>query len=125
VTWVNTLEANGLVPDANSAIYFPRLVIPDALNSQRPRNVAASGTIAGIYATTDVNRGVWKSPAGIDAGIAGASIAFTMNDADNGALNPLGINALRNFKIYGNVSWGARTMQGADQLGSQWKYVAI
>jgi phage tail sheath protein FI len=125
VTWVNTLEANGLVPDANSAIYFPRLVIPDALNAQRPRNVAASGTVACIYATTDVSRGVWKSPAGIDAGIAGASLAFNMNDADNGALNPLGINALRNFKIYGNVCWGARTMQGADQLGSQWKYVAI
>jgi hypothetical protein len=48
-----------------------------------------------------------------------------MNDADSGSINPLGINGLRNFKTYGNVVWGARTLQGADQLASQWAYVAV
>jgi phage tail sheath protein FI len=48
-----------------------------------------------------------------------------MNDADSGTINPLGINGLRNFKTYGNVVWGARTMRGADQLTSQWAYVAV
>lgn len=123
--WVASLELNGLDPDANSAIYFPRLQIADPLNQGRLLNVAASGTLAGVYASTDVSRGVWKSPAGIDAGLSGASLAVVMNDADNGILNPLGINGLRNFPIYGNVCWGARTMQGADQIGSQWAYIAV
>ena len=125
VDWLNALETAGLTPDANSAIYFPRLLIADPLNQGRQRNVAASGTIAGIYATTDANRGVWKSPAGTDATVAGASLAYIMNDADSGSINPLGINGLRNFKTYGNVVWGARTLQGADQLASQWAYVAV
>jgi len=125
VTWLNSLESNGFNPDANSAIYFPRLQVPDPLNLGRPRNVAVSGTMAGIWASTDANRGVWKSPAGIDAGVAGATLAYVMNDADSGAINPLGINALRNFKTYGNVTWGARTMQGADQLASEWAYIAV
>jgi phage tail sheath protein FI len=125
VNWVNTLELNGFPPDANSAIYFPRLQIADPLNQNRLRNVGASGTLAGVYATTDNTRGVWKSPAGIGAPLVGAGLAVVMNDSDNGILNPLGINALRNFPVYGNVSWGARTMQGADQIGSQWAYIAV
>jgi phage tail sheath protein FI len=125
VSWLNALETAGLKPDANAAIYFPRLQVADPLSQGRLRNVGASGTVAGIYASTDASRGVWKSPAGIDAGIAGASLAYIMNDADNAAINPLGINALRNFKTYGNVVWGARTLQGADQIGSQWAYIAV
>ncbi len=118
VDYLIAFETAGFTPDANSAIYFPRLLVSDPLNQGRQRNCAASGTIAGIYATTDANRGVWKSPAGIDATIAGASMAYIMNDADSGTINPLGINGLRNFKTCGNVVWGARTMQGADQFAS-------
>jgi uncharacterized protein len=124
-TWQSTLQTNGFNPDANSAIYFPRLQVPDPLNQGRLRNVGASGTLAGIYATTDANRGVWKSPAGIDAAIGGASLTYIMNDSDSATINPLGINGLRNFKTYGNVVWGARTMQGADQLDSPWAYIAV
>jgi phage tail sheath protein FI len=124
-TWQSTLQTNGFNPDSNSAIYFPRLRVPDPLNQGRLRNVGVSGTMAGIYATTDANRGVWKSPAGIDAGVGGASLTYIMNDSDSATLNPLGINGLRNFKTYGNVVWGARTMQGADQLDSQWAYIAV
>lgn len=125
VTWLNALGTASFDPADNAAIYFPRLLVPDPLNQGRPRNVGASGTIAGIYAATDASRGVWKSPAGIDATVAGASLAYVMNDADSGTINPLGINGLRNFKTYGNVVWGARTMRGADQLTSQWAYVAV
>ena len=48
-----------------------------------------------------------------------------MTDPENGALNPLGINALRNFPIYGNVAWGARTLDGADVQASEWKYIPV
>jgi len=40
-------------------------------------------------------------------------------------LNPLGVNALRSFPVFGNVLWGARTGDGADQLASEWKYVPV
>jgi phage tail sheath protein FI len=124
VTWTETLE-NTYTPSANSAIYFPRLLMPDPLNQGRPRNVGVSGTMAGIYASTDGSRGVWKAPAGIGAGIGGASLAYIMNDADSGTINPLGLNALRNFPTFGNVVWGARTMQGSDQMASEWAYIPV
>ena len=51
----------------NAAVYFPRTRIPDPLADGRPRSLGASGTIAGLYARTDTERGVWKAPAGTDA----------------------------------------------------------
>ncbi len=108
----------------HSAIYFPRLIIADPLEEFRPRNVGPSGTLAGIYASTDASRGVWKAPAGITAVISGADIAVKVNDIENGYLNPLGINVLRSFPVYGNISWGARTMAGADAYMSEWKYIS-
>jgi hypothetical protein len=109
----------------SGAVYYPRLVMPDPLQEYRPRNVPASGTLAGIYARTDTARGVWKAPAGIAAAIQGADLAVQLTDQDSGTLNPLGINALRSFPVYGSVVWGARTLAGADQIESQWKYVNV
>jgi phage tail sheath protein FI len=48
-----------------------------------------------------------------------------MTDNQNGTLNPLGLNCLRSFPVYGNVLWGARTLIGADQLASEWKYIPV
>jgi phage tail sheath protein FI len=48
-----------------------------------------------------------------------------MTDPENGRLNPLGLNCLRNFRAYGNVVWGARTLAGSDALGSDWKYLPV
>jgi hypothetical protein len=109
----------------NAAVYFPRLEISDMLNENRPRNVAASGTLAGVYARTDATRGVWKAPAGTEASLRGARIVTKLTDLENGQLNPLGINVLRTFPIYGNISWGARTLNGADQQASEWKYIPV
>ncbi len=110
----------------NAALYFPRTHIPDPVNEFRLRSVAASGTIAGIYSRTDSQRGVWKAPAGIEAVLNGvARLDAKLTDAENGVLNPLAINCLRTFPVYGSVAWGARTLVGADQIGSEWKYVPI
>jgi phage tail sheath protein FI len=110
----------------NAAIYFPRLLIPDPLREGRARNVAPSGTLAGLYARTDATRGgPWKSPAGTEAQLRNADLAVRLTDAENGALNPSGINVLRNFPVFGNVAWGARTLFGADQQASEWKYTAV
>jgi phage tail sheath protein FI len=68
---------------------------------------------------------VWKSAAGTEATILGAQLVTNLNNADNGSLNILGVNVLRSFPVYGTVVWGARTMLGADQQASQWKYAAV
>ncbi len=66
-TW---LGQNASLRAPNTAVYFPRTVQADALNRNRPRSFASSGTIAGLWARTDAQRGVWKAPAGTDAGCA-------------------------------------------------------
>ena len=122
ISWIQT---NDGLRHRNAAAYFPRLVIPDPLAGNQPRKVAASGTLAGVYARTDSERGVWTAPAGVEAYLLGANVAAQLNDSDNGALNALGINVLRNFPTIGNVSWGARTLAGSDQEGSEWKYIPV
>jgi phage tail sheath protein FI len=47
-----------------------------------------------------------------------------LTDLENGDLNPEGVNCLRQFPS-GLICWGARTMDGADDFGSQWKYIPI
>jgi phage tail sheath protein FI len=120
------LDANAQYRSRNSAVYFPRVRVPDPTNEFRLRSIGASGTMAGIYARTDTSRGVWKAPAGIEALLEGVSeLAAPMNDGENGVLNPLGINALRNFPVYGNIAWGTRTLVGADALASEWAYIPV
>ncbi len=115
-----------LIRSKNAALYFPRVRIPDPLNEFRLRSVGASGTIAGLYSRTDTNRGVWKAPAGTEATLRNVSqIDYVLSDQENGVLNPLGINCIRNFPVYGIINWGARTMEGADALASEWKYVPV
>ena len=110
----------------NAAFYFPWVQAPDALNQNRPSYFPPCGFVAGIYARTDGTRGVWKAPAGTEATLAGASgIAVQLNDKQNGVLNPLAVNCIRNFNIYGIVLWGARTTQGNDEAGSEWKYIPV
>jgi uncharacterized protein len=114
------------LPGTNhAAVYYPRLTMADALNENRPREIGSSGTVAGIFARTDGERGVWKAPAGTEATMLGVTLLRVLTDLENGGLNPLGANVLRNFPIYRNVVWGARTLEGADQLASEWKYIPV
>ncbi|MBW7881370.1 MAG: phage tail sheath family protein [Caldilineaceae bacterium] len=112
--------------DENSILYFPRVRIADALQENRLATFVPCGVMAGVIARTDAQRGIWKAPAGLDAGLAGVrELAYKMTDGENGLLNPLGVNCLRGFPVIGNVAWGARTMEGADRLASEWKYVPV
>lgn len=110
----------------NGAISFPAIHAPDPLQENRLETFAPSGTVAGVIARTDASRGVWKSPAGLEATLVGVpELAYKLTNAENGRLNPLGINCLRSFPGVGNVVWGARTLRGADTLADQWKYLAV
>jgi phage tail sheath protein FI len=120
------LDTNPGLRSRNAAVYFPRLRIADPLNQFRLRDRAPSGTMAGLYARTDNDRGVWKAPAGIEATLRNVSeFRYELTDPENGTLNPLGINCLRTFPIIGNISWGARTLEGADVQSSEWKYLPV
>ncbi len=120
------LEDNANLRHQNAAAYFPRPRIPDPLNNNRLKAVAPCGSIAGLYARTDANRGVWKAPAGIEGTLRNTpDLSYKLTDAENGQLNPLGLNCLRGFDVVGNVCWGARTLMGADQQASDWKYVPV
>ena len=110
----------------NAALFFPRLLKPNPLRNNQMEEFAPSGTVAGIFARTDAQRGVWKAPAGLDASLVGVpQLTVNLTDAENGELNPLGINCLRAFPIYGRVVWGSRTLRGADAFADEYKYIPV
>ena len=110
----------------HAAVYYPWVYIADPLKNGKLRLTPPSGTVAGLYARTDSDRGVWKAPAGTEATLGGVlATDYTLTDGENGALNPLGVNCRRVFPVYGAVAWGARTLRGADQMTSEYKYVPV
>jgi phage tail sheath protein FI len=112
----------------HAAIYYPRLRLVEARSggTTRTLNLPASGAIAGVMARIDTTRGVWKAPAGIEAGIVGVNdLTQPTDDNVSGQLNPIGINVLRVFPGAGMVIWGARTLRGDESLSSEFKYVPV
>ncbi len=110
---------------ANAAIYYPNLRFADPVtNTTVP--LGPCGAVAGVWASTDDARGVWKAPAGTAAALTGISdLSVPINDSESGVLNPIAVNCLRTLPLIGPVSWGARTAAGADELASQWKYIPV
>lgn len=108
----------------NAAVYFPWVRLPD--RDGQLLDWPPCGVIAGVWARNDGQRNVAKAPAGTEASLSGVvELAVKLTDLENGRLNPLGMNCLRTFPVIGSVVWGARTLQGADRLASQWKYIPV
>jgi uncharacterized protein len=115
----------GLPRTRNAAVYFPRLRVADPRRAGGVIECAPGGAVAGLYARTDA-RGVWKAPAGREATLAGVSaLAVSLTDMEQARLNPRAVNVLRTFPDMGQVVWGARTLEGTDATGSEWKYVPV
>lgn len=119
---------DAVVPkSANGAIYFSYLKSTDSLTGN-PIELPPSGFVAGIYARTDLNRGVWKAPAGLETVIrntTGVVERGKMTDQRQGTLNPIGVNCLRSFPGIGTVVYGARTLVSGNTALQQWKYVPV
>ncbi|GAA2827655.1 phage tail sheath C-terminal domain-containing protein [Crossiella cryophila] len=110
----------------NVAAYFPWVNLADPAEEGGVREFPPGGVVAGIWARTDAQRGVWKAPAGTEASLNGVQeLTANLTDTEHGRLNPLGLNCLRQFPVTGNVVWGARTLAGADRLADQWKYLPV
>lgn len=109
-----------------AALYYPWVIVDNPLarvgDETIPREIALppSGFVCGIYARSDVNRGVFKAPANE---IVRGALRYDMeiNFAQQQELNPQGINCLRFFPGRGNRVWGARTASS----DPEWKYVNI
>jgi len=118
-----------LPKSTNGALYFPYLKSIDSLTGN-PLNLAPGGYVAGVYARTDNNRGVWKAPAGLETTITNATGVVPtgrLTDGRAGVLNDKAINAIRTFPDVGTVVFGARTLVGAknNTAFQQWRYVPV
>jgi phage tail sheath protein FI len=122
------VNAGTLVPpSANGALYFPYLQRRDPVTNS-PIEVAPSGYVAGVYARTDLNRGVWKAPAGLETTLrdtTGVVAHGRMTDMRQGILNPIGVNCIRTFPGIGSVVFGARTVVTANPAYQPWRYVPV
>lgn len=85
-----------------------------------------SGTMAGIYARVDNNRGVWQAPANVGVrDVIGPSVLVSNDqqglfnvDSSSGK----SINVIRNFVGRGTLPWGARTLDGNS---NEWRYINV
>jgi phage tail sheath protein FI len=118
-------EFRGKFDNSHAALYHPWIEIldPNERPSGGPPRLLAlppSGAVAGVYARTDVARGVHKAPANE---VIQGLVRFESNitQARQDVLNPEGINALRALERRGNRIWGARTMTS----DPEWKYVNV
>ena len=104
-----------------AAMYHPWLEMYDA-GSKRSAYFPPSGAMAGIYARTDIERGVHKAPANeVVRGCTGLSCAY--NEGEQDILNPIGVNLIRAFTGRGIRVWGARTITISSN--GLWKYLNV
>ena len=102
-----------------AAFYYPWIVTSDPLTGQR-MPIPPGGAVCGIYARSDNERGVFKSPA--NETVRGAlDLEYDINQGTQEVLNPRGVNVIRRFPGRGIRVWGARTL-ASDPL---WKYVSV
>jgi uncharacterized protein len=106
------------------AIYYPWIRSNDPIGAGPNPQILLppSPFLAGIYARIDNSRGVFKAPAGTEAGVVGAlAPATTISDTDQDGLNPIQVNAIRTVPAGGIVVWGTRTI-GSD---ASWRYIPV
>ncbi|NMT64998.1 phage tail sheath family protein [Marinobacter orientalis] len=106
--------------DSRLALYYPWITIADPRGVHTTINVPPAGFIAGIYAHTDVQRGVHKTPANTPV-LGALRFAQEINQFQQELLNPSGINCLRSFPGRGHQVWGGRTLSD----DPEWKYVNV
>ena len=109
------VASNSYVASSNAAVYYPQISIKDPTStvSGVTALVNPGGAIAGIYASTDAARGVFKAPAGLSARIAGAVSVAPLTNTDLDSLNSASaaVNAIKYVTGSGIVVMGARTLR--------------
>jgi phage tail sheath protein FI len=112
-------DVRGGIDSTRAAFYYPWVRVFDPVTESEIL-VPPSGSVAGIYARNDIDRGVHKSPAN-DVIRQALGFEFLINKAQQEVLNPIGINCLRFFEGRGFRVWGARTASS----DPEWKYLNV
>ena len=122
ITLVNTYSTANA---AYGAVYFPQLVIPNPTQASTGATITVppGGAVIGRIVTTDASRGVFKSPAGLDARLSGVVSVnnLTNTELDNLNSNNAAINAIRYIPGSGIVVMGARTLKP----GYENRYISV
>ncbi|KQR12112.1 phage tail sheath subtilisin-like domain-containing protein [Cellulomonas sp. Leaf334] len=107
---------------AFATLYYPWIKVenPTGSNGNSEVLIPPSGHVAGVWARTDESRGVWKAPAN-DTIRGVLDVERSITQAEQGVLNPLGINAIRPFGQRGIRIWGARTLTS----DTDWTYINV
>jgi phage tail sheath protein FI len=117
---VRTWRMEGAGYDSRYAtLYYPWIEVFDPATG---RNIAVppSGHVAGVWARSDVDRGVHKAPA--NEVIRGAvNVATRLSKGEQDLLNPIGVNCVRAFPGRGIRIWGARTLSS----DPAWRYLNV
>jgi len=105
-----------------AAFYYPWLRVVDPLRtpSALTRDIPPSGHVAGQYAQSDFQVGVYKTPANSPLGWT-QDVTVSVDDPVHGLLNADGINIIRAFPGRGIRIFGARTVSS----DPDWRFVNV
>lgn len=112
------IEYRDMIDSTYAAMYHPWIQNYDR-STQKSGFFPPSGAVMGVYARTDIARGVHKAPANETVMCTGLSVNYNKGEQD--ILNPAGINLIRNLPGQGIRVWGARTASS----NSAYKYVNV
>ncbi len=112
------IEFRGIIDSTYAAMYHPWIQVFDR-SSNKSDYIPPSGAVMGIYARTDLNRGVHKAPANEVVFCTGLKVNYTKAEQD--ILNPQGVNLIRSLPGQGIRVWGARTASS----NQAFKYVNV
>lgn len=116
---INDINPRNDFETSYAAYYYPWIKVYDPL-TKLLKLVPPGGHVAGVYARTDIERGIHKAPANETLkGVIGLEFQITKGEQD--ILNPRGVNCIRAFPGRGIRIWGARTLSD-DPL---WKYINV
>jgi len=126
--WINTAVVkqevlDGVYPGTTSsdaALFWPRLKQPNPLRGNQIEEFVPCGAVAGVFARTDMERGVWKAPAN-DTIRGCLDVERNITQNEQSLLNPIGINCIRPFGTRGIRVWGARTLSS----DTDWRYLNV
>ncbi len=114
-----TLAHRNKLAGHNGALYFPWIDVGERVDG-KTRYMPPCGHVAGVYALNDQRVGVHKAPANDElAGVL--DLEFNLNNAQQGELNPHGVNCLRAFPGRGIRVWGARSLS----TEPAWTFVSV
>jgi phage tail sheath protein FI len=119
------VDLKSKIDSTRAALYYPWITVANPAAATDPTqstliDLPPSGHVCGVYARTDISRGVWKAPANETVtGAIGLQRAVSFGEQE--LLNPLGINCIRALPNRGIRVWGARTISS----DPEWKYVNI